>query len=537
MESKNDIPLKEYIPVATTENGANDLATHDDTLPTKAVDNTLEEGKKDVTLNRELGLFSAVSLILGVMIGSGIFVSPAPALSYSGSVGMCTVVWFVCGVISLIGALAFAELGTVVPRSGAEYAYFTESFNNLHPFWGPLPAFICSWVYVVVLRPAEVAVITLTFAEYICQPVIDHYHIDKNSIENVKMYIALGALGLITFINIASVKLYVKIQNIFGAFKVLVCVVIIGAGIYAISTGYTDNLKTGFKGTHTKPSSIALAFYSGLWAYDGWSTVTTVTEEIKNPSRNIPLSILISVPLVTLLYVFMNVAYMAVLTIGEMEAAPAVAVVFGERILGTFSVIIPIGVALATFGCALSIQFSITRLCYVAGQEGHMIKAFSYVNVKRLTPAPAVAFQGLISLIFIMCGSIVTLIEFASFFIWIFYGVAMVSLIVLRYTKPGVHRPYKVPIWIPYFIFLVALFLSVTPIATDPSPKYLFALAFIISGIFVYIPFVYYKMKLPLMDHFTKLIQVVFQAVPPEKYENQNNVDNVDNEKTKADKK
>lgn len=122
-------------------------------------------------LKREMGLLGAVNIILNVMIGSGIFVSPQDALKYSGSIGACLCVWFLCGVISLIGAMVFAELGSVVPKSGAEYAYLMEAFGKRGGrFYGPLPAFVCAWVYVMILRPAEIAIIILTFSEYSIQP-------------------------------------------------------------------------------------------------------------------------------------------------------------------------------------------------------------------------------------------------------------------------------------------------------------------------------------------------------------------------------
>lgn len=237
-----------------------------------------------VQLKRELGLFSAVNMILAIMIGSGIFVSPASALQYSGSIGMCIIVWTVCGVISLLGALAYAELGTLVPRSGSEYAYFIDSFGPLHKFWGNLPAFVYSWIMIFIIRPAEVAVIILTFAEYMCQPILDVLCIqDYDETTKVVKAIALVALGIITYINISSVKLYVKVQNIFGSFKVIACLIVIFGGIYEVSIGNTKNLSKGFEGTTTSPKDIALAFYCGLWAYDGWSAVTIITEEIKRP--------------------------------------------------------------------------------------------------------------------------------------------------------------------------------------------------------------------------------------------------------------
>lgn len=476
-----------------------------------------EKAEKSVGLKRELGLLSAVNIIIGVMIGSGIFVSPTAALKYSGSVGFCLVVWTACGLVSLLGALCFAELGTVVPRSGAEYAYLIETFKHLHKFWGPLPAFICSWVYVVILRPAEIAVIVLTFAEYSIQPVGHLFGMERMSHEDqdkIIKILSILALGIITYINLVSVKLYMHINNIFGFCKVFACLIVIGGGIYELAIGHTDNLKNSFEGTTTNPGHIALAFYNGLWAYDGWSSVTTVTEEIKRPEKNIPRSIAIAVPIITALYVFMNLAYMTVLTPREMMTAPAVAVAFGERVLGPFAFIIPLGVALSTFGCAMSIQFGVTRLCFVASQEGHFLEPMSYIHVRRSTPAPAVAFQGILALLFILSGDIETLIEFASFLIWVFYGSAIVCLLVLRKTQPDTPRPYKVPLFVPIFTLAVALFLSIMPLVSEPSLKFLFAIGFILSGVVVYIPFVYMKRKPFFVDKLCYLIQVLFEVVP-----------------------
>ncbi|XP_056635372.1 b(0,+)-type amino acid transporter 1-like isoform X2 [Diorhabda carinulata] len=480
---------------------------------------TIADQNEKVQLKRELGLFSAVNFILAIMIGSGVFVSPASALKYSGSVGMCIVVWLSCGIISLLGALAYSELGTLVPRSGSEYAYFMDSFGPLHKFWGPLPSFIYSWIMIMVIRPAEIAVLVLTFSQYLCQPILEMFcFVNKEDMsENVYKIVAIAALGITTYINVSSVKLYVKVQNIFGVFKIIACLIVICGGIYQVILGETSNLDRGFEGTTTSPKELALAFYSGLWAYDGWSSVTVVTEELKKPEVNIPRSIYIAVPLVTLLYVFMNISYMTVLTPNEMIRAQAVAVTYGERILGKFSVIIPIGVALSTFGCALSLQFGVTRVCYVSGQDGFMLESLSYVHYKKLTPSPAVVLQGFISFLFISTGEILELIEFASFLIWFFYGVAMVSLIVMRSTMKDAKRPYKVPIVIPVFILLVALYLCITPIILQPSPKYLMALGFMLLGVLIYYLCIY-KNKRPksFLEGFNRYIQFLFLAVPPE---------------------
>ena len=198
----------------------------------------------------------------------------------------------------------------------------------------------------------------------------------------------------------------------------------------------------------------------------------------------------------TALYVFMNLAYMTVLTQEEMIASKAVGLSFGEKVMGPFAFLIPLGVAFSTFGCALSIQFGVTRLCFVASQEGHMLEPLSYIHVTRGTPAAAVIMQGLIAFLFILVGDVNALIEFASFLIWFFYGSAMVALLVMRKTHAHVHRPYKVNIIVPWLTLFIAIFLTVVPIVDNPEdPKFLYAILFILMGVAVYIPFVYYKYR------------------------------------------
>ncbi|XP_017881509.1 b(0,+)-type amino acid transporter 1-like [Ceratina calcarata] len=479
----------------------------------------MEERNEKIGLKRELGLFSAVSIIVAVMIGSGIFVSPTSALERSGSVGFCLIVWISCGLLSLLGALAFAELSTVVPRSGAEYAYFIEAFSPLHRYAGEIPAFICSWVYVMLLRPAEVAVVMLTFAEYSVQPFSGYLKdLSAESMFTLKKLIALLALSLITYINLTSVKLYVKVQNVFTVCKIVACIFVIGGGLWWLLTGHTELLSNPFEGTTHSAGNVALAFYSGLWAYDGWSSAAIVTEEIQKPEVNILRSILIAVPLITVLYVSMNLMYMAALTTPEMISAPAVAVLWAERVLPPWlGFVIPLGVALSTFGCGLSIQFGVSRLCYVAGSEGHVPRVFSFVHMEKMTPAAAVGFQGLLAFVFLLVGNIIALIEFASFLTWVFYGLAMLSLIIMRRTKPKAPRPYAVPISIPWLVLGISIFLAVTPIVHEPSPKYLFALLFIVCGIGIYHTYVYKKVRSTLAAKVTYLIQALCLVVAPDK--------------------
>lgn len=196
----------------------------------------------------------------------------------------------------------------------------------------------------------------------------------------------------------------------------------------------------------------------------------------------------------------MNLAYMTVLTSSEMISAPAVAVEFGNRVLGPVAFLIPLGVALSTFGCVLSIQFGTTRICSVAGKEGHFMEPMSYQHVRRSTPAPAVALIGFISVVFVCAGDVGVLVELASFLIWIVYGAAMSCVLILRRTAPDVPRAFRVPTLVPVFTISVAVFLAVVPLITNPSVRYLFAIGFLALGVAVYTPFVYMKRRPKLMS-------------------------------------
>lgn len=448
-----------------------------------------------------------IKTIDGCFAGSGIFVSPSQALQRSGSVGLCLIVWMVSGALSLLCALTFAELSTVVPRSGAEYVYFVEAFSPLHRYWGQLPGFLCSWISVMILRPAEVAVVILTFAEYLIQPFSGYLGcLSANQTLLLKRLIAALALSVMTYINVMSVKLYVRVQNVFTVSKVAACILVIIGGIYWLGSGHTEHLQKPFQNTTTNLGNIALAFYSGLWAYDGWNYAAIVTEEMKKPEKNILRSILIAVPIVTILYVAMNLMYMSALSYDEMTQAPAVAVTWAERVFPAWlRFAIPLGVAMSTFGCGLSLQFGVSRMCYVAGSEGHLPTLFSFIHITKMTPVAAVTLQGILSFICIFLGGIAELIEFASFLMWVFYGSAMVALLVFRKTRPHANRPYRVPTFIPWLVLCITVFLSVTPIVSEPSPKHLISVFFILSGMILYHFYVYKKMTSKFFGNSTRL--------------------------------
>ncbi|KAG1684577.1 b(0,+)-type amino acid transporter 1 [Nymphon striatum] len=389
-----------------------------------------------VQLKRRVGLLSGIALIVGTMIGSGIFVSPKGVLERTGSVGLSLIVWAGCGVLAMLGALSYSELGTMLPHSGAEYMYFYEAF-------GSLPAFMFAWVSVFVLKPSMLAIICLSLGEYVAEP-LSHGCVTSQII--IKLIAAFTVIG-ITYINCFSVTVATKIQNVFTAAKLFAIAIIIVGGLYQMASGQTQFLYEGFEGSTKSFSDIATAFYSGLWAYDGWNNLNYVTEELKNPFKNLPRAIAIGLPLVTICYVLINFSYLAVMTNAELLASDAVAI-------------------------------------------------------------------ALLSLMMVIPGNIGSLIDFFSFTAWLFYGGTMLALIVMRWTRPNLHRPYKVPLIIPVIVLVISVYLVIAPIVDKPTVEYVYATAFMVAGVVFYIPFVHFKLKVCYMGKFTKLMQLLLEVVP-----------------------
>jgi len=469
-----------------------------------------DNNNQKVGLKKEVGLTSGVALIVGTMIGSGIFISPKGVAEGAGSVGFSLVCWVICGVISTLGAISYAELGTFIPKSGGEYPYLLDCFGPLHATVGGIPAFLFAWINMVVIRPSAIAIILLAFAKYILEP----FYTDCISDDVAEKCLASFAILLLLLINCFSVKLATRVQNVFAAIKIVSLVIIILGGFVMMAMGHTETLATGFEGTNTNIGQIAIGLYNGMWAYDGWNNLNYVTEEIQNPNRNLPLSIAIGIPLVTLLYTLVNISYFTVMSMPELLRSTAVAVTWGRRTLGIMWWIVPFSVACSTFGAANGTFFSGSRLTYVAAREGHMVEILSMIHVKRNTPLPSLVFTCIVALIMVIPGNIGSLIDFFSFAVWLFYGLTMVALLVMRYTKRNEERPIKVPIVIPIIVLIVSLYLVVAPIIDDPRIEFLFAALFILLGLVFYVPFVLYQKVIPGMGKLTTFLQLLMEVSP-----------------------
>ncbi|CAK9297653.1 unnamed protein product [Gordionus sp. m RMFG-2023] len=505
-------------------------------------------------LKKEMNLSNGVGLIVGVIIGSGIFVSPSGVVKETGSAGLALVVWTLSGLFSMAGAVCYAELGTSILKSGGDYAYAREAF-------GPLPAFLYLWVAIVVIMPTGNAITALTFANNILQPVFarnlpiktlppvrDYTYnytsmtddvirrslmvgpngvplgggdIDPASLvpDNAVRLVAIACTLFLTFLNCYSVKWATRVQDSTTIAKLLALVVIIITGFVFLGKGYVSNLlpSNSFRGTNKKPGNIALSFYSGLFSYAGWNYLNFVTEELKNPYKNLPRSIYISLPLVTIVYVLANVAYFSVMTPFEIETSKAVAVTFGEKTLGKGAWIMPIFVAASTFGGLNGGIFASSRLFFVGAREGHLPGFLAMISMNKFSPTPSLILTGILSSVMCLSTNILALINYAGFVESSFIAISISALLYLRWKRPDMYRPITVPLILPIFFLAICIFLLLLPLYTSPGDCGI-GLGITMLGIPIYYLAVVWKSKprcvSVIIRQITYFVQKIFMCLP-----------------------
>ncbi|XP_078311025.1 b(0,+)-type amino acid transporter 1-like isoform X4 [Crassostrea virginica] len=405
---------------------------------------TMEGGitkEMEVHVPRRLGLPSGVSFIVGSIIGSGIFISPKGVLLGTGSVGLCLVAWGVSAVISFCGALVMAELGLLLPKSGGPYIYLLKAFGNF-------PAFMVVWVHAVVIIPASLLVKSLTVAEYISRAAMD----DCQQTQGWTKIMAAFVIISVTIVNVLSVQLAARTQILFTVIKVGGLLVIIGGGIYQLFIGHTGILDTGFEGSSTAISGYAAALYSGLWAFDGWGNLNFVVEELKNPRRNLPLSIGLSMLLVVVVYMLVNVSYFTLLTKDEFLSSWAV----GEALLAFLFLSLP-----GNVGSIINMTGFISWATYGLVMVAHIVFKF-------------------------------------------------------RSDTKDIPRLIRVPIAVSLVVLVLCLYLVVAPFLDGLHTEYAFAFSVLALGALLYFPFIYFRFSLPGSGFVYQLLQLFLDVAPPQ---------------------
>lgn len=464
--------------------------------------------------NKSLTYLNGLSLIVGLIIGSGIFSSPSQVNANAGSPGASLIAWAVAGLLAWTGAASYAELGGAIPLNGGAQVYLSKIF-------GELAGFLFTWCAVLVLKPGSAAIIAIICGEYVVRAVVgaDVEHVNPW----INKGVALGALFLVTLLNCISTKVATRIGDVFMFFKFIALLGVTTTGIVVALTGLSskgsasDEWKSGwFEGTNTDISAWAVALYAGLWAFDGWDNTNYVTGEFKNPNRDLPRVIHTAMPLVILSYLLANISYFLVLPHSTIEASNTVAVQFGGKVFGPIGALVLALVVSATcLGALNATVFTSGRLVYAAGKEGYLPSIFGNIGTQspgtpsgsRLqrrsiitkslsrifgddsrigyTPINAMALNGAITIIYIIVGEFETLVTFYGVAGYTFYFLTVLGLIVLRVREPYLERPYKTWLSTPIIFCCVSLFLLSRAVIAEPLQT-LIVVAFIVAGAPVY---------------------------------------------------
>lgn len=411
-------------------------------------------------LARDLGVSHATAIVVGTIIGSGIFLVPSEMMQAVGSAKLVYLAWLVGGLLSFFGALTYAELGAMKPEAGGEYVYVRDAY-------GPLGGFLYAWTTVLISKPASIATITTGFVRILGTfPALGFL---SSAVVTKPLHISYGQLGaiaaaaFISFLNYIGVKKAGEFQLVFTLLKVAIIL-----GTAAVCFGYRGgagwmNFATTFTSAKGGLAGFMAALVAALWAYDGWNDLNQVAGEIREPERNVPIALIAGVAIVGVLYVLMNAAVQYVLPATTIALSPRPAPVAVALVTGA------IGASLVSAGMALSMLVTLNgttmsgaRVPFAAARDGLFFPAVARVHPRFLTPAAAIVLQfGLAAALLLLGGSFQQFFTLAIFAEWLFYMITASTVFVFRKREPNAPRPYRV--WgyplVPALFVLAAAYL------------------------------------------------------------------------------
>ncbi len=394
---------------------------------------------------------------VGTMIGSGIFIVPATIVLYVQSSLLAVCVWVVGGVVSLLGALSIAELSAAYPRAGGQFVYLEKAYG---PLWG----FLYGWTAFMVINTASIAAISIGFASYLT-------HLVPLSPASVTVCALLSTVFL-TAINCYGVKLGAITQNVFTLLKIGALAALCLAGLFSSSASLSNlNPLVPDLPFSALGGPITLALVAVLWSYDGWIEITYIGGEVKDPDRNLPLSIIYSTVLVIVMYSALSYSAVAVLSVQSMAASQLVAADLATAVLGPIGAgLVVFAILISTIGANNGIIFTAARIPYAMAREGVFFRSLANVNPRFGTPLTALVVQCVLSCLLTLSGTYDQLITYMIFSSWFFYAMSCAGVIVLRKKEPHLRRPYLT--WgypfVPVLFVLFAFGLTVYTIIEDP---------------------------------------------------------------------
>jgi basic amino acid/polyamine antiporter, APA family len=430
-----------------------------------------EESAK--SLPRVIGGVGSTALVVGTVIGSGIFLVPHNVALDVGTVPLLLLVWIIGGVLAFSGALSLAELGAAMPEAGGVYVYLREAY-------GKLPAFLYGWGMLLVIESGSVATLAVAFGLYAAS-LMHLTPLDQKTL-------ACGVVGLLTVVNIMGTREGSAVQTVFTAAKLCGLAIIMGLAVrvHHVTAGTVPAKVTL---PHTTFSSFGVALVGVLWAYEGWHMLSYSAGEVKNPGRTLPRSYLLGMLIVVAAYLGANLAYLRVLSLGALiehqrVAARAMEVLAGPRGTAFISVLILCSI----FGALNGNMLAGPRAYFAMARDGLFFSFVGRVHPRYQTPAYAILIQGIWSVVLAASGSYQQLYTYVIFSGWIFYAAAVFSVLVLRRRVPSLVRPYRVwayPV-LPVLFSIAALAVVVNTVAREPREA-LIGLSLIVAGIPIYL--------------------------------------------------
>jgi APA family basic amino acid/polyamine antiporter len=446
-------------------------------------------------LKRDLGPWAAASIVVGTVIGSGIFLVPRDMVLRVGSAGMVFFVFVFGGLLSLAGALSYAELAAAIPEAGAEYAYLRDAYG---PMWG----FLYSWTQTWVGKGGSIATLATGFFYYLTTffPGLDHvfYTVPLplgpggGPLEfRWGQLLAMGLILALAWLNYYGVKLG-------GDVQVIVTLVKVGLIAFIIIVGLGFGHAHAPAAASTVPLTVAgffAALVAALWAYDGWNNVAMVASEVRDPQRNLPRALVGGTMAVIVIYLLVNVAYFRVLSANEVGNSPRVAGEMMRRILdGPGASIVAVAAMISIFAALNGSILTGSRVPYAAARDGLFFRPVARVHPQYRTPGVAILMLGVWSALLVLTGGFRQLFTYVMFASWIIYGMTTAAVIILRIKRPDLPRPYRTvgyP-WVPILFVLVAFLLVLSTLHDSPRES-IMGIGMIVLGL----PFYSYWKKHP----------------------------------------
>jgi basic amino acid/polyamine antiporter, APA family len=440
-------------------------------------------------LSRDLGVSHASAIVVGTIIGSGIFLVPAEMMQAVGSAKLVYLAWLVGGTLSFFGALTYAELGAMKPQAGGEYVYVRDAY-------GPLAGFLYAWTWFLIAKPASIASIATGLVRILGTfAIFSFFSANVISVPFAVTWgqiVAITAAILISLLNYFGVKKAGEFQLIFTLLKVVIILGIIAICFTATGSAAGHgwaNFAGTFIGAKGGIAGFMAALVAALWAYDGWNDLNMVGGEVKHPERSIPIALIAGVATVGLLYVLMNAAVQYVLPASAIAASPRPASDAVALILGR------LGASIVSAGMAISMLVTLNgtimsgaRIPYAVARDGYFFPALAAVNPRFHTPSMALAVQAALSIVLLLLGgNFRQLFSLAIFAEWLFYMIAGSTVFIFRWREPNAPRPYKMfgyPLVPALFIAIASILLYYTFRGDWPNSFY--GLLVILAGIPVF---------------------------------------------------